>query len=217
RARQGQHDALTRLAVVSGRAMGRDDDHQRRTAPAGMAGAVRVRRARRDGRDQHGPGPADAPPGEPATGGVAARRRVLHELLAVQRDQGLGDFRMHDASWLPFGTYWERVLNTMYLELASVKIYLEFGWCLGPWSTGRGCSDGCPWLPGFVIMPRGSDISAGPGSGVSLRDRHPDRRYRCRCRRHRPAVAVRQGRGTRAARTRPARHLAGDARDPCAR
>ena len=105
RVRQGQHDALTRLTVVSGRTMGRDDDHQRRTAPAGMAGAVRVRRARRDGRDQHGPGPADAPPGEPAPADVVARRRVLHELLAVLRDQGLGDFRMHNASWLPFGTY----------------------------------------------------------------------------------------------------------------
>jgi hypothetical protein len=32
---------------------------------------------------------------------------------------------MHDASWLAFGAYWERVINTMYLELASVKIYLE--------------------------------------------------------------------------------------------
>jgi hypothetical protein len=28
-----------------------------------------------------------------------ARRRVLHELIAMLRDQGLGDFRMHDASW----------------------------------------------------------------------------------------------------------------------
>jgi hypothetical protein len=24
---------------------------------------------------------------------------VPHELIAVLRDQGLGDFRMHDASW----------------------------------------------------------------------------------------------------------------------
>src|SRR5690242_6182223 len=121
--------------------MGRDDDHQRRTAPAGMAGAVRVRRARRDGRDQHGPGPADAPPGEPAPAGPVARRRMLHELLAVLRDQGLGDFRMHDASWLPFGTYWERVNNTMYLELILVKIYLEFccasGLGVGPRVLGR--------------------------------------------------------------------------------
>src|ERR1700747_2656022 len=59
---------------------------------AAGAGAVRVRRARRDGRDQHGPGPADAPPGEPAPAGPVARRRGLHALLAVLRDQGLGDF-----------------------------------------------------------------------------------------------------------------------------
>jgi len=67
----------------------------------------------------------------------------------VLRDQGLGDFRMHDASWLPFGTYWERVINTMYLELVSVKIYLENWSRLGPRGTDRGCSDGCLWLPGL--------------------------------------------------------------------
>src|SRR6185437_10362877 len=48
----------------------------------------------------------------------------------------------------------------MYLELSSVKIYLENWSCLGPRDTDHGCSDGCLWLPGFVIMPRGSDISA---------------------------------------------------------
>jgi hypothetical protein len=39
------------------------------------------------------------PPGEPAAADPAAGRRILRELIAVMRDQGLGDFRMHDASW----------------------------------------------------------------------------------------------------------------------
>jgi hypothetical protein len=34
-----------------------------------------------------------------ATVGPPPRCRLLHELIAVLRDQGLGDFRMHDPSW----------------------------------------------------------------------------------------------------------------------
>src|SRR5690242_18372551 len=96
--------------------MGRDDDHQGRTAPADMAGAVRARRARRDGRGQHGPGPADVPPGEPAPDGPVARCRVPHELIVVLRDHGYGDFRMHDAS-CAVRYILKRRSNTMYLEL----------------------------------------------------------------------------------------------------
>ena len=99
RVRQGQHGTLTRLAVTSGRAMGRDDDHQGRTAPAMRPARSAPAGAWRGGRGQHGPGPADVPPREPAAAGAAAGRRVPHELIVVLRDQGLGDFRMHDASW----------------------------------------------------------------------------------------------------------------------
>jgi hypothetical protein len=176
--------------------------------------------------DQHSPGPADVPPGEPAPAGPVARRRVLHELLAVLRDQGLGDFRMHDASWLPFGTYWERVLTRCILSWSLSRYISNFACVSGLGVRAAGARTGVCGYPassfcrGALTFPRVRDRGSVSGTGTriaAVASRRHRGRHGGRCRRCCPAAAVHRGRGTRAARTRPARRLAGGAPDPCAR
>src|SRR5262249_49491929 len=55
----------------------------------------------------------------------------------------------------------------MYLELASVKIYLEIWLCLGPEIRAAGARTGVCGYPASSLCRRAPTFSAGPASGLA--------------------------------------------------